>query len=318
MRQRFHDLRERINDPQSQISDELFDVFMPAAVFIDTAGPKNSEFCELGATFFVSIEKLEIMFRILDIPFDRSALCITGIEYSPFLKRVAKFAHPEDRINFVTTPQEWQRARDYVFHVSRFVGSYAFRSTEAFTNEIARCDAFNIIDAFNLGEDDFHSWDLGLPITFMSLPIMVDQLIDSGFDLFLMKATAEFHAAAKKKAMVVQLFGINRDVDSRIRYFEKFETLGGFTSIFSARPLKKGEGIVVLEEIGQSLSSEQWDAFAEYKKFFPIWGGPPGFTKEEVRNFTSSHDLGIDLCFDDKQAAELVRQSLKSNSWDPR
>lgn len=316
--ERFQALRSATTDPQHQISNELPDVFLPAAAFLAAAGADKAEFCELGSTFFASIEKLDLCGRILGTPLDRTKLLFSGIEYSPFLKRSSIYFHPHDPLRLVTEPAEWQRSRDNVFHVARFVGSYAFRSTAGFAAEIARCDAFHIIDAFNLGEGDFHSWDLGLPITFMSLPLMVDQLADAGFDLFLTKVTPEFHAAGRQKAMVVRLFGIKRDVATRIGYFGRFAPFGGFASMFSARPLKRGDGAAVMGEVDRSLSAEQWEAFAEYKKFFPIWAGPPGYSKEEVAKLVSSGDLGMNLRFDDGQPAAAVRQVLAANSWNPK
>jgi hypothetical protein len=318
LRGRFETLRSSTTDPQHQISSELPDVFLPAAAFLAAAGAGNAEFCELGSTFFASIEKLDLCGRILGAPLDRSKLLFSGIEYSPFLKRSSMYFHPEDAIRLVTEPAEWQRSREYAFHVSRFVGSYAFRSTASFAAEVARCDAFHIIDAFNLGEDDFHSWDLGLPITFMNLPLLVDQLTEAGFELFLTRVDPEFHAAGRQKAMVVRLFGIRREVATRIGYFDRFTPLGDFTSMFSARSLARGGGATVVAEVARSLSAEQWEAFAEYKKFFPIWSGPTGHTKAEVATLVSSRDLGMNLHFDDGQAAVAVRQALRTGSWNPK
>lgn len=318
LRERFQALKCATEDPQNQISSELPDVFLPTAAFLVASGADKAEFCELGSTFFASIDKLDLCARILGTPLDRSRLLFSGIEYSPFLKRSSTYLHPNDRIRLVTEPAEWQRSREYAFHVSRFVGSYAFRSTAEFAAEIIRCDAFHIIDAFNLGDGDFHSWDLGLPITFMNLPLLVDQLADAGFDLFLTKVDPEFHAAGRQKAMVVRLFGIKRDVAAQISYFDRFAPLGGFASMFSARPLGRGEGAAVVAEVDGSLSAEQWDAFAEYKKFFPIWGGPTGHTRAEVAGLVSSRDLGMNLRFDDGQAAEAVRQVVKAGSWNPK
>lgn len=317
VRGRFEALRSSTTDPQHQISSELPDVFLPAAAFLSAAGANKAEYCELGSTFFASIEKLDLCGRILGTPLDRSQLLFSGIEYSAFLKRCSVYFHPDDRIGLVTEPAEWQRSREYAFHVSRFVGSYAFRSTTDFATEIARCDAFHIIDAFTLGDGDFHSWDLGLPITFMNLPLLIDKLSDADFELFLTKVEPEFHAAGGLKAMVVRLFGIRRDVAARLRYFERFASLGGFASLFSAQSVQRGEGSAVVEKVAHSLTVAQWEAFAEYKKFFPIWGGPPGLSKPEVAELVSSTDLGMNLRFDSGQPAAIVRQAMASGKWQP-
>ena len=118
--------------------------------------------------------------------------------------------------------------------------------------------------------------------------------------------------------MVVRLFGIKREVAVRLGYFERFASLGGFAAAFSARPLARGEGGAVIGEIDRSLTPAQWEAFAEYKKFFPVWGGPPGHSKEEVAKMVSSADLGMNLVFDDGQPADIVRQMLKAGSWNPK
>jgi hypothetical protein len=317
LRQRFRSLKSSATDPQAQISDEVLDVFMPAAIFLTAAGEDKAEFCELGSTFFSSIEKLDLCGRLLGRPLDRSRLLFSGIEYSPFLKRSSIYFHPEDTIRLMTTPGEWQRSREQVFHVSRFVGSYAFRSTADFATELARSDAFHIIDVFNLGQSDFHSWDLGLPITFLTLPDLVNRLSEAGFDLFLTKVDPEFHTAGQSKALVGRLFGIRRTVAARLGYFERFEPLGGFATALSARAMDHREARAVLAEVTASLSPEQWEALAEYKRFFPIWGRNSVNTKEEVADLVSTRGLGMDLHFDAGQAAAIVRQVMQRNSWNP-
>lgn len=284
-------------DPQFQISEELPGVFLPAAAFLAAAG--DGEFVELGSTFFVSIEKLDLCSRLLGTPIDRDRVLFSGIEYSPFLKRVAAQLHPRDNLQLVSEPKEWKRSRDYAFHVSRFVGSYAFRSTDDFAAEIARCDAFHINDAFSLGRD-FHSWDLGLPITFFDLEALIRKLSD--FDIYLTKATPEYHYAGRLKAMVLRLFGIKRDTAAKLSYWDRFPD--GFERTFTARRIVDAS---IAIEIDRSLSAEQWQAFAEYKKHFPIWGGPPGLSTDAVGELVTP--VGIDLHFGDEAASEAIRRA---------
>jgi hypothetical protein len=318
LRVRFQALKSAATDPQSQISDELLDTFMPAAMFLTAAGADNAEFCELGSTFLASIEKLDLCSRILGTPLERAKVLFSGIEYSPFLRRSSTYFHPHDMVRLSITPDEWQRTRESVFHISRFVGSYAFRSTESFASELSRSDAFHIIDVFNLETADFHSWDLGLPITFFNFPALIDTLMDSGFELFLTRVDPEFHAAGQRRALVGRLFGIRREAAARLRYYERFESLGGFAAALSARPLARGDGEKILDEVDASLTPGQWEALAEYKKFFPIWGRSSVNSREEVAQIVSSDDLEIDLTFDTGQASAVARHALQQNNWDPR
>jgi hypothetical protein len=284
-------------DAQSRISEELPGVFLPAAAFLAAAG--DGEFVELGSTFFASIEKLELCGRLLGTPIDRGRVLFSGIEYSPFLGRAARQLHPGDSIQLVVEAQEWKRSREYAFHVSRFVGSYAFRSSETFASMLGRCDAFHFIDVFSLGRD-FHSWDLGLPITFFDLEAMIRGLSD--FDLYVTRATPEYHYAGRLKAMVLRLFGIKRDTATKLGYWDRFPS--GFERTFNARRIADA---AIATEIDGSLSSEQWQAFAEYKKHFPIWSGPPpGLSMAAVRDLVAPVD--IDLHFGDEAAAEAVRR----------
>ncbi len=318
LRNRFRSLKSAAADPQNQVSNELLDTFMPAAIFLIAAGAEDAEFCELGSTFFASIEKLDLCSRLLGATLDRANTLFSGIEYSPFLRRSSIYFHPHDMVRLSATPDEWQRTRENVFHVSRFVGSYAFRSTESFAAELSRSDAFHVIDVFNMGTSDFHSWDLGLPITFFNLPGLIDALTDWGFELFLTRVDPEFHAAGQRRALVGRLFGIKRDAAARLRYYERFEALGGFAAALSARPLMRGDGEKILNEVDASLTPDQWEALAEYKKFFPIWGRSSVNSKEEVAKIVSSEGLEVDLTFDTGQAAAVARHALQQNSWDPR
>ena len=276
---RFEALRAIVPDPQHQISEELPGVFLPITEMLVRAG--GGEFVEIGSTMFASIEKVELCGKLLGV--DLPPIIYSGIEYSPFFRRAALSLHPGADIKLVVEPEEWGRSRDLAVHVSRFVGSYAFRSTERFASELARCDAFHIIDAFDL-EREFHSWDLGLPITFFDIQTLAKAL--PGFDLFVTKVTPEFHYAGRRKAMVLRLLGAKRGMLDTSKY----------------RPLDASS---LGREVGQSLSDDQWEAFAEYKKYFPVWCGPTGMTKEDVAHHVRS--TGIDLHFDDRAASASVR-----------
>jgi hypothetical protein len=71
---RFGEIRGAAEDLQKQITGELVDVFLPVAVFVALSGPMNTEVCELGSTFFASIEKLEFCSRLIGLPLDRKSL----------------------------------------------------------------------------------------------------------------------------------------------------------------------------------------------------------------------------------------------------
>jgi hypothetical protein len=316
IRARFKALREAVVDPQHQISDDLIERFIPATMFLFIAGAQNAEFCELGPTFFASIEKLDLCGQIIGSQLSRKELQFSGIEYSPFLRRASLQFHPNDQIQLVETTAQWRRSRPYAFHMSRFVGSYAFRATQDMIAEVNRYDAFHVTDVFNLAGSDFHSWDLGLPITFMNLPALVDGLSDAGFDLYITGADPEFHAAGRQKAAVIRLFGIRKEVDCHFRYFEHFDRMGGFTSLTASRRIFRGDGLGLLSEIDSRLTSEEWDAFAEYKKYFPIWGPSQSFTKKQIAELVSNN-FEVDLLFDTGQAVAVARRALANHEWRP-
>jgi hypothetical protein len=317
IRERFQALRSLTVDPQYQITEDLIERFIPSAMFLFAAGSRDAEFCELGSTFFASIEKLDLCGRIVGSPLDRSKLQFAGIEYSPFLRRASTSFHPNDQIRLVSSPKDWQRSRLYAFHLSRFVGSYAFRDTMEMVAQIAQCDAFHLTDVFNLDSRDFHSWDLGLPITFMNLPALIDGLIERGFDLYLTGIDPEFHAAGNQKASVVRLFGIKKEVDGLIQYFRRFDRMGGFASVTGSRRIACGEGLHLLREVDAALTKDEWEAFAFYKRYFPIWGPPQGLTKGQVADLVSSKTFGVDLVFDDGHAVAIARRALVNDEWTP-
>jgi hypothetical protein len=183
--------------------------------------------------------------------------------------------------------------------------------------QLGKSDAFHLTDVFNLEESDFHSWDLGLPITFMNLAELAGIMAGGDFKLFLTGIDPEYHAAGRKKAAVARVFGIRKSVADRIRYFEHFDSLGGFESTVGAKPLSRDNARQILAGVNSALSAEEWEAFAEYKKLFPIWGGPQNMTKDQVQNLVSSEGLGIDLTFDSLQAAAIVKDTLAADRWSP-
>ncbi|MDB5488401.1 MAG: hypothetical protein JWQ58_2116, partial [Reyranella sp.] len=279
--ERFEALRAVVPDPQRQITEELPGVFLPVAELLMKAG--GGEFVEIGSTMFASIEKLQLCARLIGQPLPQ--VLYSGIEYSPFLRRAALSLHPSENIKLVVEPHEWQRSEGLSVHVSRFVGSYAFRSTETFAAELARCDAFHIIDVFDT-EREFHSWDLGLPITFFDVKKLKAAL--PGFEIYVTKATPEYHYAGRRKAMVLRLLGAKPGLVDPARYTPlNADTIG--------------------KQINNSLTAEEWEAFADYKKHFPVWGGPTGMTKREVAEFV--RPTNFDLHFDDAQASAIVRNT---------
>lgn len=136
-------------------------------------------------------------------------------------------------------------------------------------------------------EGEFASWDLGLPITFFDIGKLAAAL--KGFDLYVTKVTPEYHYAGRRKAMVLRLLGIRRDIAYK-----------------AEAPLLAAD---LTQQVDRSLTTEQWDAFAEYKRHFPVWGGPPGLTSDEVAALVKPN--GLDLHFDDAAASAVV----KSTRW---
>jgi hypothetical protein len=271
---RFRHLKSVAPDPHAQISDELPEVFLPVARLMN----ESSEFVELGPTLFGSIEKLDLAFRLLSKTVDARKILFSGIEYSSFMHQAGRSLHPGANIQLVKESHEWSRSRDLAVHVSRFVGSYAFRSTEVFAAELARCDAFHVIDVFSL-TDEFQSWDLGLPITFFDVERLAAAL--PGHDVYLGRATPEYHWTLRRKAMSLRLFGVRKGL---ARHDEPL--------------LERGLG----QRVDGSLTADQWDAFAEQKKHFPIWGGPAPFDK-------STLTPTMDLHFSEGELSQAERRT---------
>lgn len=270
--ERFATLKSLVSDPNNQLSSELPEVFLPVANLLKDGG----EFVELGSTFFASVEKLDLAMRLLGNTM--SDVTFSGIEYSPFMHQAARSLHPDMQIQLVHSPEQWRRSRERAVHVSRFVASYAFSSTAAFAAELERFDAFHIIDAFAL-DGEFRSWDLGLPITFLDVEQLAKKL--TSFDLYVGKATPEYHWTLRKKAMVLRLFGVKKGLADH-----------------NEPRFKSGLGKVVDE----SLTADQWAEFAEQKRHFPIWSGPAAIDRKAL-------SPKMDLSFSSGELAEAVSRA---------
>ncbi len=51
LRNRFRSLKSAAADPQNQVSNELLETFMPAAIFLIAAGAEDAEFSNLARHF---------------------------------------------------------------------------------------------------------------------------------------------------------------------------------------------------------------------------------------------------------------------------
>src|SRR5580658_1591312 len=63
-------IRKASDDSLSQIQPEILQIFGPIAILIDALGTDDTEFCELGCSFFSALDKLRVCAHLLGIKSD--------------------------------------------------------------------------------------------------------------------------------------------------------------------------------------------------------------------------------------------------------
>ena len=304
----FEILRKRTQDPQSQVTQDLITIFFPLALAIKLSKGNEIEFCELGSTFFSSIEKLEIARLVSNLSGSFNEILFTGIEYSQFLRRAGEFCHQDYKIRYFTSWDQWEPERKYTFCLSRFVASYAMKSTDVILKWLQKFKVFCITEIFNSESSEFECWENGLPVRFFNLSAFIDTMVKNGWVMYLTDAFPDYTCEENHKCLVGRIFGIKQDYASNIGFLDHLTKYPDFATAFSSSLIQAGTGAAILERtIGQKSKSE-WKKIMSYKNIYPIWGRVPDVNWHEFKRKPYPGSLNLDLTFDDNQ--------IRASVWD--
>lgn len=300
----FQALKAQSADPQQQITQEVLDIFLPYAFIFHKMGLDHLEFVELGSTFFAIIEKLEIAKKCANLDFDLTQLHFTGLEYSPFLQRGGRHLHPNHKIQYFKEWDEWQPSENKTsLHLSRFVASYSIKNSKTLTDWLAHFPVIQITDVFNDEHADFHTWDLGLPMTFLNFDQVFGDLYDKNYRVFVSDAHPDYHAAKKKKCVVARMFLIRKDLAERLEFAE-FLSIPGHSL---KRELDRNEIRHFIHETLSSPSENRWQKIIQYKEIYPIWGRVPEQVDLTLRRRLNT--TGLNLVFKGQQIINEVKRA---------
>lgn len=309
IRRRFEHLKSATKDPHHQLGDELLQVFVPTVNFFKSIGPDRTELCELGCTFFSAVEKVKICSSLLDAGLDMSRFLCAAVEHSDYFLRGALKLHQADRIAPYRDYSEWKPSTQHPFHLSRFVASYAMTSTDEFASWLRHFSAFHIIDVINLESSDFTTSNNGLRQIFFDFPKLVASFRKAGWAVYLNQITPDFNSG--RECAVVKMFGIREDVERSVKVSESVRAHTDLADILPMQSLEEESARAILERTRTSLSREEWEAMAAYKKHFPIWGRTESIrTLADVSRVTSRPKAKVNLRFESGQINYMVKHAL--------
>jgi hypothetical protein len=307
---RYAELKQASNDPHNQLSEEILQVFIPTALFFKLVGQENTELCELGCTFFSAIDKMKICSSLLDAQLDFGKIVCAAVDHSDYFLRGALKLHESDNIVPYRDYAEWKSSTQHPFHLSRFVASYAVSSTDEFSEWLKAFGAFHIIDVVNLALEDFTTSNNGLRQIFFNFPKLIGGLEAAGWNVYLNNIAADYNSG--QRCAVVKMFGIRQDLDERIGFAR---TLRAHSDLASALPMERmteQTAGAALKRAEGSLTEQEWKALAQYKKHFPIWGGPVGraSSMDDVAKLMAAPSSRLNLHFESGQINYYIRQAL--------
>ena len=194
--------------------------------------------------------------------------------------------------------------------MSCFVASYATNSTQEFAEWVRQVAAFHIIDVMNLGASDFVASNNGRRRTFFDLPALARECAADGWTLYMNEATPDFNSG--RQCAVVKIFGIREDLEVEFHIAGRLASRPELNALLPMRPLTESSAGECLESLRTSLTTSEWEALAEYKRAFPIWGRPiePVSTLAEVDQLLRAPTGDLDLVFESGQVNHSVRHAL--------
>lgn len=307
---RYKVLKEATSDPQNHVSDEILSVFLPTALYFKLIGQENTELCELGCTFFSAVDKMKICSSLIDGGLNFTKIKCSAVDHSDFFLRGARMFHEGDNLVEYLDYADWAPSTPYPFHLSRFVASYAVDSTEKFAEWMTNFSAFHIIDVVNIAPEDFETSNNGLKQIFFNFPKLMGHFDKAGWNVYLNDIAADFNSG--QRCAVVKLFGIRSQLDERLGFAEKVRSYSDVARILPMDKLSESAAAAVLKRVLDSYSPPEWDALAEYKKHFPIWGKPMRelHSMDDVNNLIRKPQRKLKLEFSSGQINYYVREAL--------
>ncbi|MBN9486376.1 MAG: hypothetical protein J0H44_04095 [Alphaproteobacteria bacterium] len=301
VRERFDHLKSATADPHNQLTDEILQVFTPAALFFKLIGPVNSELCELGCTFFSAIEKAKICSSLLDAGADFGKVLCAAVDHSDYFLRGAMKLHEADNIVPYRDYADWRPSTPHPFHLSRFVASYAVASTDEFAHWLKTFSAFHIIDVVNLDASDFTTSNNGLRQIFFNFPKLVAGLVSAGWNVYLNEIAPDYNSG--RRCAVVKMFGVRREIDDRLGVGQAVRTHTDLADLLPMEPLAEASARDALRRAETMLTHDEWRAFSKYKSHFPIWGRLPVDVQSlaDVDRLTGAPKTNVDLHFESGQ-----------------
>lgn len=307
---RYAALKQASDDPHNQLSDEILQVFIPTTLFFKLIGQEDTELCELGCTFFSAIDKMKICSSLLDAQLDFRKIVCAAVDHSDYFLRGALKLHEGDNVVPYRDYAEWKSSTPHPFHLSRFVASYAVSSTDEFSEWLKTFSAFHIIDVVNLAAQDFTTSNNGLRQIFFNYPKLIDGLEAAGWNVYLNDIAADYNSG--QRCAVVKMFGIRREIDERIGFARTLRTHTDLAGALPMERLTEQTARAALRRAEGSLTEQEWKSLAEYKKHFPIWGGPVGraSSMDDVAKLVAAPSSRPNLRFESGQINYYVRQAL--------
>ena len=308
---RFKTIRSYSSDPQRQITDEVLRIFAPLAITVAALGETNTEFCELGSTMYASIDKLALAALALDLPLVSDNIRFTAVERSALMNRTAKLLHGDADLNIVTDLKQWRPTRPAPLLLSRFVASYTFQRQRDLIEWLSPCEALTITDVFELKDPAFHTWDLGLPMTFFGLNEIIDELINAGWQVYLTDLHPDYNASGKRKCAVARLYAIKEKAAARCNLAARLTDHPQIAPLFGDGPLSRGDGRRRITAMLENISEARWQEIVTYKEVFPIWGRVPENSTYIEQQCTAKNTAGLNLHFAGTHIEAVVNQHLR-------
>jgi len=307
---RYSALKQASKDPHNQLGDEILQVFIPTTLFFKLIGQENTELCELGCTFFSAIDKMKICSSLLDAKLDFKKIICAAVDHSDYFLRGALKLHEGDNVIPYKDYAEWKPSSPHPFHLSRFVASYAVSTTGEFSDWLKSFSAFHIIDVVNLADEDFTTSNNGLRQIFFNFPKLIGEMEAAGWNVYLNDIAGDYNSG--QRCAIVKMFGIRRDLDERVGFVQTLRTHADLANSLPMERLTAQTAKHALKRAEGALTEQEWNALAEYKKHFPIWGGPVGraSSMDDVARIMAAPSSRPNLRFESGQINYYVRQAL--------
>jgi hypothetical protein len=253
-------------DPHFQLNKAAFETAALVTALCATTSDEHPLLIELGATFFASKTKFEIVDAVASKHIERWRALKpewVGLDNSRFMHDVAHELHG-DGIEILDDYLKFRPSQRFSIFYSRFVASYAFPGSDALAKYLANnFQAVVLEDAFATVPQDIPVTNHGQDEVFFDIAHTIRTLEAQGFEAYLLDSYPDFPAQAAP-CHVVKLLAVRRGIA-----LEKLSAIVDALGFTFGPAAQRIDSVTILRRLNDAVTPGIWRHVRRAKEIPP-------------------------------------------------